>query len=155
MAKNNCRKGFVEIPQMTLNALKGLLFGNEGVDLSSIIKDLASDEDNTDLTAINVGLVYKGLTPEIDKSTRYHRNYMTLVKWECVGVSLILGVVKVKSFTKWFDQKAQKLDDEWREDEGIQCYGFDQWLEKSTSESEIIAELKEKFPAPKPQEPAL
>ena len=154
MAKNNCRKGFVEIPQMTLNALKGLLFGNEGVDLSAIINDLKPCEGD-ELTAINVGLVYKGLTPEIDKSTRYYRDYMTLVKWEYVGVSLILGVVKVKRFTKWFDQKAQKLDDEWREDEGIQCYGFDQWLEKSTNESEIITELKERFPAPKPQESAL
>lgn len=154
MAKNNCRKGFVEIPQMTLNALKGLLFGNEGVDLSSIINDLKPNE-NDELTAINVGLVYKGLTPEIDKSTRYYRDYMALVKWEFVGVSLILGVVKVKRLTKWFNQKTQKLDDEWREDEGVLCYGFDQWLEKSTNESEIIAELKAKFPAPKPQEPAL
>ena len=150
MAKNNCRKGFVEVPQMTLNALKGLLFGNEGVDLSSIINDLKPNEDD-ELTAINVGLVYRGLTPEIDKSTRYYRDYMTLVKWEFVGVSLILGVVKVKRFTKWFDQKTQKLDDAWREDEGVQVYGFDQWLEKSTNESEIIAELKEKFPAPNPE----
>lgn len=150
MAKNNCRKGFVEIPQMTLNALKGLLFGNEGVDLSAIINDLKPDE-NDELTAINVGLVYKGLTPEIDESTRFYRDYMTLVKWEFVGISLILGVVKVKRFTKWFDQKTQKLDDAWREDEGVQVYGFDQWLEKSTKEGEIIEELKAKFPAPKPQ----
>ena len=154
MVKSNCRKGFVEVPQMTLNALKGLLFGNEGVDLSNIINDLQPNE-NDELTAINVGLVYRGLTPEIDKSTRYYRDYMTLVKWEFVGVSLILGVVKVKRLTKWFDQKTQKLDDEWREDEGIQCYGFDQWLEKSTNENEIIAELKAKFPAPKPQESTL
>lgn len=154
MARNNCRKGFVEIPQMTLNALKGLLFGKEGVDLSAIINDLKPYESD-ELTAINVGLVYNGLTPEIDKSTRYHRDYMTLVKWEFVGISLILGVVKVKRFTKWFDQKTQKLDDEWREDEGVQCYGFDQWLENSIKESDIISELKEKFPAPKPQEPAL
>ena len=154
MAKNNCRKGFVEIPQMTLNALKGLLFSKEGVDLSAIINDLKPNESD-ELTAINVGLVYKGLTPEVDKSTRYYRDYMTLVKWEFVGISLILGVVKVKRFTKWFDQKTQKLDDEWREDEGVQCYGFDQWLENSTKESEIIEELKARFPAPKPQEPAI
>ena len=155
MAKNNCRKGFVEVPQMTLNALKGLLFTNEGgVDLSSIINDLKPNE-NDELTAINVGLVYRGLTPEIDKSTRYYRDYMTLVKWEFVGVSLILGGVKVKRFTKWFDQKTQKVDEEWREDEGVQFYGFDQWLEKSTNEGEIIEELKEKFPAPKPQESAI
>ena len=154
MAKNNCRKGFVEVPQMTLNALKSLLFGNEGVDLSSIINDLKPNE-NDELTAINVGLVYKGLTPEVDKSTRYYRDYMTLVKWEFVGVSLILGVVKVKRFTKWFDQKTQKLDDEWKEDDRIQVYGFDQWLENSTKEDDIISELKERFPAPKPQESAI
>lgn len=154
MARNNCRKGFVEVPQMTLNALKGLLFGNEGVDLSAIINDLKPSNDD-ELTAINVGLVYRGLTPEIDKSTRYYRDYMTLVKWEFVGVSLILGVVKIKRSTKWFDQKTQKLQDEWREDDEIQCINFDRWLENSTNEEEFIAELKEKFPAPKPQEPAL
>lgn len=145
MAKNNCRKGFVEVPQMTLNALKGLLFGNEGVDLSSIINDLKPN-DNDQLTAINVGLVYKGLTPEVDKNPRYHRDWNAIVKWEYLGISLIMGIVKVKSFRKRFNSSTQTFEEEWDEDEGVQCYGFDQWLETSTNENEIINEIKKAFP---------
>ena len=145
MAKNNCRKGFVEIPQMTLNTLKGLLFDNEGVDLSNIINDLKPNE-NDELTAINVGLVHKGLTPEIDKSARYVREWNSLIKWEYVGISLILGVVKVKRYTKSFDTSNHEISNEWKENDGVCCYGFDQWIDATTKESDIIDELKKTYP---------
>lgn len=152
MAKSNCRKGFVEVPQMTLNALKGLLFGAEGVDLSSIIKDIAPDENNTELTAINVGLVYKGLVPEIDKATRFEKNYDSIVKYEFTGFSLIMGVVKVKRSVRNYNHYGSDYKwEEWRENDDICCYGFDQWLEWSTDEKAIMMDIEEKFPKSTPK----
>lgn len=148
MAKNNCRKGFVEIPQMTLNALKGLLFGNEGVDLSSIINDLKPN-DNDELTAINVGLVYRGLTPEIDKTTRFTNEWDTLVKWEFVGFSLILGIVKIKISKSCYSSSSNSFG-EWKTNDEIFVRGFDEWISASTDENEVRGTILDKF-APKPQ----
>ena len=152
MARKDCRKGFVEIPQMTLNALKGLLFGKEGVDLSAIINDLKPNE-NDELTAINVGLVYKGLTPEIDKTTRFTNEWETLVKWEFVGISLILGVVKIKVWRSHFINSTNKFQ-EWETSGDVVVKGFDEWLEASTNEEEIRSKIIEKYGTkeePKPQ----
>lgn len=136
---------------MTLNALKGLLFTNEnGVDLSTIINDLKPNPDD-ELTAINVGLVYNGLTPEIDKTTRFVPNYNEIIKYEFVGISLILGVVKVKVSTRRFDNYNKYEWDEWKTENVVNAYGFDQWLEWSTDENAVMKTVEEKFPKPKPQ----
>lgn len=142
---------------MTLNALKGLLFGKEGVDLSSIIKDLAPDENNTELTEINVGLVYKGLTPKVDENPRYEVNYDTLNKYEFVGISLIMGVVKVKMSRRNYNHYGEKYgwEEEWHTEDGVQCYGFDQWLEMNTDEKVATKAIEDKFNKPKPQEPVI
>ena len=146
MAKNNCRKGFVEIPQMTLNALKGLLFDNEGVDLSSIINDLKPNE-NDELTTINVALVYKGLTPKVDETTRYKKDWKRLYRYEYVGLSLILGIVKVKVSCSYFNESNNTFG-VWEEDNDIQMRGLDEWLEMSTdiqtTKSEIIEQYGKK-----------
>lgn len=87
------KKGFVQIPEPTLKALKGLLFSKDGdVDLSPIVNDFAFP-GNEDLTAINVGLVYKGLTPKIDERPRI----ICGETCEFVGFSLIMGMVKAKN----------------------------------------------------------
>jgi hypothetical protein len=153
MAKITCRKGFVEVPRMTLNALKGLLFTNEnGVDLSTIINDLKMGKDD-ELTAINVGLVYNGLTPKIDESTRYAREYDTIRRYEFVGVSLIQGIVKVKSAYKRYDHYDKyELESEWHEEEDIAAYGFDQWEEWSTDIVAVTNELYAKYPKPQTAE---
>lgn len=39
------KKGFVEVPATTLNALKNMLFSADGVDLSAIVNDLAASEE--------------------------------------------------------------------------------------------------------------
>lgn len=151
MAKSNCKKGFVEVPRMTLNALKGLLFTNEnGVDLSTIINDLKPNPDD-ELTAINVGLVYNGLTPEIDKATRFVPNYDELIKYEFVGISLILGVVKVKVSTRRFDNYNKYEWGEWKTENVVNAYGYDQWLEWNTDENAVMKTVEEKFPKPTPQ----
>lgn len=149
MAKNNCRKGFVEIPQMTLNALKGLLFNSEnGADLSAIINDLRSDPQD-ELTAINVGLVYKRLVPKIDTTTRYKIEWKRLYRYEFIGTSLILGVVKVRTSVAYFNESSNSLG-VWEVEDGIEVKGFDEWLEMGTSSEEPLKELVEKY-GKKPQ----
>ena len=144
MAKNNCRTGFVEIPQMTLNALKGLLFNSEnGVDLSAIINDLRSDPQD-ELTAINVGLVYKGLTPKVDETTRYRRDWKRLYRYEYAGLSLILGIVKVKVSCSYFNELNNTFG-EWGEDKDIQMKGFDEWVEMDTDIQTIKSEIIKQY----------
>ena len=87
------KKGFVQIPEPTLKALKRLLFSKDGgIDLSPIVNDFAFP-GNEDLTSINVGLVYKGLTPKIDERPRIFSDEVH----EFVGFSLIMGMVKAKN----------------------------------------------------------
>lgn len=85
---------YTNIPNITLNALKQLLFTQEGgTDLSNIIADLGGD----DLTAINVGLVHKGIAPKIDEQSRYEKNYGTrFFRYDFVRCSLIRNKVEVK-----------------------------------------------------------
>ena len=92
MAKQNC--GMVEMPEITLNAIKSLLFTDKGgIDLSSIINDLGG----SDLTAINVALVYKGAKPQVDTRSRYEWNYGTkYYRYDFVSFSLILNKVECK-----------------------------------------------------------
>lgn len=144
MAKNNCRKGFVEIPQMTLNALKGLLFNSEnGVDLSAIINDLRPNPQD-ELTAINIGLVYKGLTPKIDETTRYKGDWKRLYRYEYIGLSLILGIVKVKVFCSYFNESDNTFG-EWEEYGDIQAKSLDEWLEMSTDIQTIKSEIIKQY----------
>lgn len=98
----------VSIPVTTLNALKGLLFNSEeGVDLSPIVKDLTVGNDNEDLVAINVGLTFKGLTPKIDTTTRYSKDYRDIVEYTFVSYSLIRDLVTYerKVIAKWDSAK--------------------------------------------------
>jgi hypothetical protein len=82
----------VSVPIPTLNALKSLLFsqGEGSINLGGIIEDLGG----RDLTAVNVGLAYKGIKPEIDTACRYDSTYGTrFVRYEFKSYSLILDRV--------------------------------------------------------------
>ena len=118
----------VEIPAITLNALKGLLFNSEnGVDLSGIINDLGGD----DLTAINVALAFKKLVPEIDRKLRYSLSYSkdNYTVYEYQNFSLIRGTVEVIKQTIYFDNR--------REPYSVQdTITIEKWYELSTKKPE-------------------
>lgn len=103
---NNCT-AMVEIPAITLNALKGLLFNSEnGVDLSGIINDLGGD----DLTAIHVALAFKKQVPEIDRHLHYILDYnkQGYTVYEYQSFSLILGTVQVLKKHIYFDNRCEE-----------------------------------------------
>ena len=85
----------INVPASTLNAIKNLLFSEKegGVDLSSIVEDLTTGNENRDLMAINVGLTFKGIKPKIDSTTRYSRDYQNLVEYTFISYSMIRDVV--------------------------------------------------------------
>lgn len=133
------RKGFVEVPATTLNALKNMLFNNEGVDMSAIIDDLNLNPESRDITAINVALAYKGVQVDIDTTTRYEKHWGNhFTKHEYMGVSLIHGVVKVKS-TSCFVQEDGSVREQ--EQSSFAAYGFNQWDEFTTDRDAVILEL--------------
>lgn len=100
----------VEIPAVTLNALKGLLFNDNGnIDLTPLINDLSVglDEGRKDLMAINVALTFKGLKPEIEvPKISYKGDWRTVRVYIYQGFSLIEGVAAFKVHTiRWNDGK--------------------------------------------------
>ena len=124
MKSNKNLSGMVEIPAITLNALKGLLFTEgDGVDLSGIIDDLGGD----DLTAINVALAFKKQVPEIDRRLRYNISYSKeyYTVYEFQRFSLIRGVVEVMRQSIYFDNRREPQPEE---------YGMSlsEWYELST-----------------------
>lgn len=136
------KKGFVQMPVQTLNALRNMLFSNEGgVDLSNLINDLAPNEEQRDLTAINVALVHKGVNIDIDKATRYeHRWGNKITKYVYVGYSLILGLVKTEQYDCHIDENGDLVVDSKRD--GISAYGFDQWAELTTNVADLLDKIQ-------------
>lgn len=136
------KKGFVQMPIQTLNALKNMLFANEGgVDLTNLINDLTPNEEQRDLTAIHVALIHKGVNIDIDKATRYEHAWRNnITKHEYIGHSLILGVVKVQSYECHIDENGDLVVD--RKRDGISCYGFDQWAEWTTNVATLLDKIQ-------------
>ena len=149
----------VSIPVTTLNALKGLLFNSEeGVDLSPIVKDLTVGNNNEDLVAINVGLTFRGLTPKIDTTTRYSKDYRDIVEYTFVSYSLIRDIVTYerKVIAKWDSAKNDLCPYEDK-----QAYkdsmSLSNWLDFSTDRAEPTQELVKQWKKEedKPQPSAL
>ena len=134
------KKGFVEVPQTTLNALKNMLFtNNEGsVDLSSIINDLTPNAESRDLTAINVALTYKGVCVDIDERPHYAYDYRNrFCQYDFCGYSLILGVVKcVRTYCELCEDGTIAV---LNKESNIQL--FDQWAEMTTDFEDIRAKI--------------
>lgn len=149
----------VSIPVTTLNALKGLLFNSEeGVDLSPIIKDLTVGNNNEDLVAINVGLTFRGLTPKIDTTTRYSKDYRDIVEYTFVSYSLIRDLVtyEKKIIARWDTNKNDLCPYEDK-----QAYKdfmpLSNWLDFSTDRAEPTQDLVKQWhkEEDKPQPSAL
>lgn len=136
------KKGFVQMPAQTLNALKNMLFSNEGgVDLTNLINDLTPDEEYRDLTAIHVALVHKGVNIDINKATRYEHSWNNrITKHEYVGHSLILGMVKVQSYECHIDENGDLVVD--RKRDHIVHYGFEQWAEWTTDVADLLDKIQ-------------
>lgn len=130
MAKQNY--GMVEMPAVTLNAIKSLLFTDKGgVDLSNIINDLGG----SDLMAINVALVHKGAKPQIDTRSRYEWNYGTkYYRYDFVSFSLILNKVECKKVAY------NLLESGDAEETGSYDTVIDlqDWLSKTTNAQDIV-----------------
>ena len=137
------RKGFVEVPTTTLNALKNMLFTNEGgVDLSAIVNDIATDTTK-DLTAIHVALTYKGVRVQIDERPHYTHDYRRkFIRYDYQGYSLILGVVKTKYTVCELNENGD-IETVYENPETC-CYGFDQWAEMTTNFEDIRQKIAER-----------
>lgn len=138
------KRGFVEVPQTTLNALKNMLFtqNEDGVDLSNIINDLTPNAESKDLTAINIALTHKGVRVNVDERPRYEYDWKNrYYRYDYVGYSLILGVVKVRKTLMEVTDNGENVVSTY---DHIECYGFDQWEEKETELSAIHAKIAER-----------
>ena len=118
----------IKMPKATLMAIKKMLFTSEGVDLSNIIDDLAGVQADADLTAINVALVFKGVTIDTGESTRYAYEYCRYYERTFESVSLILDQI-VYSYKMYRHQE----DGTYKESESGKCScPVAEWLESDT-----------------------
>lgn len=139
----------VEISAMTLNALKQLLFSEDGVNLTGIVDDLVAGGKNRDLSAINVGLTFKGIKPEMDMSPRwgnfndYWRQYTAYTP---VGYSLILDRVTYKKC----EISRDKEQDKWTSGKVYEdSMPVADWLNLTTDKADVdafVAKMLEKYP---------
>lgn len=83
----------IEISSATLNAIKNLLFANEGTNIKPLVDDLKIGEDNEDLLAINVALVMQGAKPTICEQSRYRTYEGMFYRYDFVSYSLILDTI--------------------------------------------------------------
>ena len=148
------KNGMVEISAMTLNALKQLLFSEDGVNLTNIVKDLVAGGKNEDLSAINVGLTFKGIKPEMDMSPRwgnfndYWRQYYAYTP---VGYSLILDRVTYRKC----EISRDKEKDVWTSGKVYEdSMSMEDWLNLTTEKADVdafVAKMLEKYPVVKEQ----
>ena len=133
----------INVPVSTLNAIKNLLFSEKegGVDLSPIVTDLTVGDANSDLVAINVGLTFKGIKPDIDKTTRYNRDYKELVEYTFVSYSMIRDLVTFerKTIAKWDSTKNDLCP--CSTDSCRDYCSLSAWYDKSTDRSVPTQEL--------------
>ena len=148
----------INVPVSTLNAIKNLLFSEKegGVDLSSIVTDLTVGNANSDLVAINVGLTFKGIKPDVDKTTRYAKDYRELTEYTFVSYSMIRDLVTYerKVIAKWDSAKNDLCpcsSDGYRDSCSLSA-----WYDKDTDRSIPTQELvKQWAKEDKPQQSAV
>lgn len=137
------KNGMVEISAMTLNALKNMLFSEEGVNIDPIVEDLTDGlELNNDLVAINCALLMKGYKPKIDITTRFRMGSTSTkyyIEMKFVSYSLITNKVTV------IETEVYHKDGEWK-DSSIhrgRVIDYNQWLDYKTFASDYIEEIIE------------
>ena len=143
------KNGMVEISAMTLNALKQFLFSEDGVNLTNIVKDLAAGGKNEDLSAINVGLTFKGIKPEMDMSPRwgnFNEYWRQYIAYTPIGYSLILDRVTYKKC----EISRDKEKDEWTSGKVYEdSMPMAEWLNLATEKADVdafVVKMLEKYP---------
>ena len=139
----------VEISTMTLNALKQLLFSEDGVNLTNIVNDLVAGGKNEDLSAINVGLTFKGIKPEMDMSPRwgdFNEYWCRYIAYTPTGYSLILDRVTFKKCE--ISRDKDKI--EWTSGTVYEgSMSMAEWLNLTTEKADIdafVVKMLEKYP---------
>lgn len=139
----------VSIPASTLNAIKNLLFSEKegGVDLSPIVTDLAVGNENRDLVAINVGLTFKGIKPEVDTTTRYQSDYRSLCELKFVSYSMIRDIVTCEKrvIAKWDNEKNDLCPCADNNEPYTETMVLESWYEKDTDRSVPTQDLVKRW----------
>lgn len=119
----------VKVPKSTLMAIKSMLFNSEtGTDLSAIVNDLAGVQADPDLVAINVALVFKGITIDTGENTRYEPDYKSYYQNSFESMSIILDQI-VYTYKRFYWQE----DGSYKEEtEGRTTCSVAEWLDMAT-----------------------
>ena len=135
----------VNVPTSTLNAIKSMLFSEKegGVDLSPIVADLVVGNMCEDLVAINVGLTFRGIKPDIDKTTRYNRDYQSLMEYTFVGYSMIRDIVtfRKRTIARWDEKVGDLIPCADNKDFWTDTTSLDGWYRLNTDRSVPMTEL--------------
>lgn len=114
----------IPVSKSTLSAIKQMLFGKTGTNLTNIINDVTLG-DNDDLAAINVALAFQGFKPEVDKTPRFKSRWNGYSRYEVIKASLITGLLKVKVTNFKYDKEADAFTFTEEEEQVIFPEAFD------------------------------
>ena len=97
---------FISVPRTTLEAVKGLLYGPNGTDLSGVANDLFEEGD--ELGRIHLALAFNKKLPKWDMTPRYgsHTRYVP------VRYSMVTQQVWVDEYD-WSSEKGEYIKDTW------------------------------------------
>ena len=99
------------ISKEMMNCFKQLLFTSDekGVNLQGIINDLTLEEEN-ELLACSIAFAYKGIIPQINKSTRFKPDYRCYYAYEIVGYSVIMNSYKCVCQRFYFNKETKEFE---------------------------------------------
>lgn len=130
----------VLVKKTTLNAIKKMLFGTTGTDLTNIINDVTMGAED-DLAAINVALAFKGFKPEFDTTPRFENSWRGYSKYEVLAVSLITSFARVRVTSYKYNKETDSFNVSGEQEQQVP---YEQLLDLYyTDEEEVKQKAKE------------
>lgn len=103
-----------------MQAIKSLLLGNNGVDITPLVQDLTSAREepiNTDEISVKIALLISGKMPEFKSYEGHVKDWNQITSVRVLAESSLEGTLKVKYFRRWkFDKESgtYKLDNKFQ-----------------------------------------
>lgn len=129
----------ITVNSATLSGIRKLIFAKNGLDLTNIINDLNiyQNDENADLLAINLAIVYAGVKPEITPVVYDHWGKNKISKYTCVNYSLIQGTVIYTEVAIEFNEETQQWVEKESNDNKHDC-SLPRWEELYTTFEEAV-----------------
>ena len=91
----------MQLEARELAAIKKLMLGDEGINITSLVEDLCPNPESKDMVSVKVACHLSGLMPKFEPIHGFYKDYNDIYEVEVMSESTILGVCKIKQTKKW------------------------------------------------------